>query len=139
MDDDDEGDDDEADDDDGDIGDDDDDGDDGDDDDEPHLVIQDLFTDHPLFLHLTRSTGSPRRQPSRSTAQGSGEVNILKLILSESFLIMFSSFPHLSPNPPLLLRQELSLSKSKSHECELSGASREEMMMLGEVSNRHDH
>jgi len=31
------------------------------------------------------------------------------------------------------IRQELSLSKSKSHECELSGASREEMLM-GEVS-----
>ena len=30
------------------------------------------------------------------------------------------------------IRQELSLSKSKSHECELSGASREEMLM-GEV------
>ena len=27
------------------------------------------------------------------------------------------------------IRQELSLSKSKSHECELSGASREEMLM----------
>ena len=47
---------------------------------------------------------------------------------------MFSSFAHLSLNIfSLLLRQELSLSKSKSHECELSGASREEMMMLGEV------
>ena len=31
------------------------------------------------------------------------------------------------------IRQELSLSKSKSHECELSGASREEMLMMGEV------
>ena len=30
------------------------------------------------------------------------------------------------------IRQEISLSKSKSHECELSGASREEMLM-GEV------
>ena len=71
------------------------DGDDDDVDDEPHLVIQDLSTDRPLFLHLTRSTGSPRRQPSRSTARGSGEVNILKLIhhaLPHHVFLLSSSF-----------------------------------------------
>ena len=63
--------------------------------------------------------------------------------ISRSFFLRPPALPpshtkHGLATPPAIkkhstgIRQEISLSKSKSHECELSGASREEMLM-GEV------
>ena len=84
------------------------------------------------FFHPRR----PRTPTSKSTSEP------LATILRSSILrppaLPPSHTKHGLATPPAIkkhstgIRQEISLSKSKSHECELSGASREEMLM-GEV------